>query len=106
MTTKSQKVSANTILSYLNAPLMAVFRGMNDIIANFIVSQYYNGKLYFDRPIEVSGDIIYRLTRLFKKGEPIPIKSNLGLVKKLAETPAGKNSKGIVISQIQYTHPK
>ena len=83
MTQKDEKMSGNTILSYLNAPLMVGFLGTKEIIAQFIVSRYHNGKIYFDRPNDISQDIIYRLTNLSNKGEPIPVKSNLGLNKKL-----------------------
>ena len=74
MTQEAQKLSLSTILSYLNAPLMVGFVGTKEIIAQFIVSRYHNGKLYFDRPNDISQDIIYRLTNLSNKGEPIPVK--------------------------------
>ena len=103
MTSEAKNLNVITILSYLNAPLMEIFGGTKDIIENFIVSGYHKGKLYFDKPIEVSDDIIYRLTRLSEKGEPVPVGSNPRLVENLTSTPAGKNSRGLVTSQIQYT---
>ena len=51
MMEEDQKLSASTILSYINAPLMASFSGTKDIITKFIVIQYHNGKFYFDKPI-------------------------------------------------------
>ena len=106
MTEEAQKVSARTFLTYINAPLMENFAGTKDIIAHFIVSRYHNGKFYFDRPVEISTNIIERLTKLSNKGERVPVKSNRGLVEKLTRTPVGKNSRGLVISQIQFTAPK
>ena len=80
---ESEKLSARIILSYMNAPLMDIFAETKDIIAQFIVSIYHNGKLYFDGPVEISGDMIHRLTGLLNKGEPILVRSNLDLVEKL-----------------------
>ena len=85
---------------------MEGFGGTKDIIAQFIISQYDNGKFYFDRLVEILGDIIYRLAELSNKGEPIPVRSNPCLFNKLTRTSSGKNSRGLVISQIQYTTPK
>ena len=62
LTEEAHKVSASTILHYLNAPLMENFRGMKEIIAKFIISRYHKGKFYFDRSIEVSKEVIYKLT--------------------------------------------
>ena len=77
---------------------MESFRGTKEIIAKFIISQYHNGKFYFDKPIEVSGDVIYILTGLSNKGELVPVGSKPWLVEKLIGTPTNKNSKGLVIS--------
>ena len=98
MIEEAQKVSASKILSYINAPLMESFIGTKDIIAQFIVSRYHNGKFYFDIPVEISGNIIYRLTGLSNKGEPVPVRSNPGLVEKPIGTIAGKKSRGLTIS--------
>ena len=92
ITEESQKLSASTILSYMNAPLMDNFLVMKEIISQFIVSIYHIGKLYFDIPVEISSDIIYRLIRLSNKGEPVPVRLNLGLVENLTGRVEGKNS--------------
>ena len=71
---EAQKLSASTILSYMNVPLMEIFAGTKEIIAQFIVSRYHNGKFYFNGPIEISGDMIYRLIGLSNKGEPVLVR--------------------------------
>ena len=58
MTEEAHKVSASTIMSYINAPLMESFGGTKEIIAKFIISRYHNMKFYFDTPVEISGDVI------------------------------------------------
>ena len=68
-------MSANTILHYLNAPLMANFGGTKKIIAKFIISRYHKGKFYFEKPIEVSGKLIYKIIGLSNKGEPVLVGS-------------------------------
>ena len=88
MKEEAQKLSARTILSYMNAPLMENFAGTKYIIAQFIVSRYHNEKFYFYRPIKISGDMIYMLVGLSNKGELIPVRSNPGLVEKLTGTAA------------------
>ena len=88
MIEESQKVNTSTIPAYKNAPLMASFAGTKDIIAQFIVIRYRNGKFYFSRPVKTSCDIIYMLTDLSNKGKPVPVRSNSGLVEKLIGTPA------------------
>ena len=71
ITEEVNKVNQSNIMNFMNAPLMASFAGTKDIIAQFIVSRYQNGKFYFDKPVEISSDIIYRLTGLSNKGEPV-----------------------------------
>ena len=98
MVEEAHKVNASTIMSYINAPLMVGFDGMKEIIAKFIISQYHNGNFYFDKPVEIFGEVIYTITWLSNKGEPVPISSKSSLVEKLTSTPTGKNSKVLVIS--------
>ena len=97
MTEEGLKVNASTIMNYMNAPLMESFGGTKETIARFIINLYHNGKFYFNKPIEISGETIYKLTGLSNKGEPIPIGIKDGLVEKLTRTPTGKNSKGLII---------
>ena len=73
-------------MNYMNAPLMASFGGTKENIAKFIISQYHNGKLYFDRPVEISSETIYKLTWLLNKGDPIPVGIKEGLVEILTGT--------------------
>ena len=48
-------------MKFLNPPLMASFGGMKETIFIFIISQYYNGKFYFDTSVEISVETIYKL---------------------------------------------
>ena len=93
-------------MSYINAPIMEIFGGKKEIIAKFIIIRYHNGKFYFDKPTEISSDIIYKLIGLSKKGEPVFVGSNPEMVEKIISTPTGNNSKGLVIIQIKATTPK
>ena len=79
--TEEGKVNASTILNYINAPLMASFGETKETIVKFIISRYHNGKFYFNRPIEISGETIYKLNRLSNKGDPVPIGSNSEMIK-------------------------
>ena len=97
------KVNASTIMNYMNAPIMESFGGTKETISRFIINLYHNGKFYFDKPIEISGETIYKLTRISNKGDLVPIGSNPGLAEKLTGTLTRKNSKGLVISQIKAT---
>ena len=100
MMTEDQKVNANTIMIYINALLMERFGGTKEIIEKLIIIRYHNGKFYFEKPIEISDDVIYILTGISKKGEPVLVGSNPGLVEKITRTPTEMNSKGLEISQI------
>ena len=91
MIEEANKVNHSTIMNFMNAPLMESFGGMKETIVKFIISWYHNGKFYFDTPVEISVETIYKLTGLFNKGDPIPVGIKEGLVKKLTGTPTGKN---------------
>ena len=62
MTQAAEKVWKSSILQYPNAPLMASFGGTKEAAVKFIISRYHNGRFYFDRPINITGDVISRLT--------------------------------------------
>ena len=106
MTEEAEKVNDSKIMNFINALLMAIFGGMKETIVKFIISRYDNGKFYFDTPMEISTKTIYKLTGLSNKGDPVPVGIKEGLVEKLMGTPTGKNSKGLIIGQIQATTPK
>ena len=53
------KVNSSTIMNYMNAPLIVIFGGTKETISKFIISRYHNGKFYFDKPMEISGETIY-----------------------------------------------
>ena len=93
-------------MSYMNTPLLVSFSGTKETVVKFIIIRYHNGKYYFDRPIEIFDEVIYKLTKLSNQGEPIPIDIKEGLVERLPRTPSGKNSKGLMISQIQAQTPQ
>ena len=59
-----EKINHSTTVNYINAPLMASFGGMKETAVIFIISQYHNGKFYFDRPVKISGEVIHKLTSL------------------------------------------
>ena len=80
MTPEAEKISRSTIMSYMNTPFMASFGGTKETIVKFIISWYHNGKFYFDRLIEIFGEVIYKLTSLSNQGDPIPIGIKEGLV--------------------------
>ena len=80
MTQEAEKISHSTIMSYMNTPSMASFGGTKEIVVKFIISRYHNGKFYFDRPVEISGEVIYKLTHLSNKGDHVPIGIKEGLV--------------------------
>ena len=106
MKEEAQKLSARTILSYMNAPLMDNFVGTKYVIAQFIVSRYHNGKLYFDTPMEITDYLIYKINGLSNKGEPVPTKLNPCLIKEITGTPLGKNSRVLMVNKIIYGTPK
>ena len=106
MPEEGEKVNWNTIMNFLDAPLMASFGGTKENIVKFIISQYHNGNFYFDRPVEISAETIYKLTGLSNKGDPVPVGIKEGLVEKLRGTLIGKNSKGLIVEKIQDTTPK
>ena len=64
MTPEAEKIRHNTIMSYMNTPFMEIFGGTKEIAVKFIISQYHNGKFYFERLVEISGEVIYKLTGL------------------------------------------
>ena len=64
ITLEAKNISYSTIMSYMNTPFMASFGGTKETTVKFIISWYHNGKFYFDQPIEISGEVIYKLTGL------------------------------------------
>ena len=84
-------------MNYMNTPFMARFGGTKETMVKFIISRYHNEKFYFDRPVEISGEAIYKLTGLSNQGDPVPVGIK-GLVERLTGTPSRKNSKGLMIS--------
>ena len=106
MTQAVEKIRRNTLFGYANAPLMASFGGTKEAAVKFIISQYHNGKFYFDRPVEISSEVIYKLTGLSNQGDPMLVDIKEEMVKPLTGTPYEKNSKGLMISQIQSWTPQ
>ena len=106
MTEEARKVNNSTIMNFMNAALMESFGGTKETIVKFIISWYHNGKFYFDTPVEISAETIYKLTALSNKGDLVLVGIKEGLVEKLTGTPTGKNSKGLIIGQVQANTPK
>ena len=93
-------------MNFMNALLMASFGGTNKTIVKFIISRYHNGKFYFDTPVEILAETIYKLTGLSNKGDLVPVGIKEGLFKKLTGIPTRKNSKGLIIGKFQVTTHK
>ena len=106
MTEEGLKANHRTIMNYMNAPLMVSFGGTKETISKFIISGYHNDKFYFDKPVEISGATIYKLTSLSNKGDHFPVGIKEGLVEILTGTPIGKKSKSLIVGQIKATTPK
>ena len=106
MTQATEKIRKSTLFNYPNAPLMASFGGTKEAVVKFIISRYHNGRFYFDRPIDITEDVISRLTGLSNEGNPVPIGIKEGLVQELTGSPSGKNSKGLMIGQIATRTPQ
>ena len=85
---------------------MASFGGRKEAAVKFIINQYHNGRFYFDRPVDITGDIISKLTGLSNQGNPVPIRIKEGLVQELTGSPSGKNFKGLMIGQIATRMPQ
>ena len=106
MKEEGTKINHSTIMNYVNEPLMASFGGTKENIVKFIINRYHNGKFYFDEPVEISVETIYKLIGLFNKGDPVPVGIKEGLVERLTGTPTGKKSKGLIVGQIKANTPK
>ena len=101
----TQKIQHSTIVNYVNTLLMASFAGTKETGVKFIISRYHNGRFYFGRPINISEEVIYKLTGLSNKGDLVPVSIKEGLVEELTRSASGKNSKGLMISQITHQMP-
>ena len=85
---------------------MASFGGTKETAVQFIISRYHNGQFYFDQPIDISGEVISKLTGLSNEGNPVPVGIKEGLVKELTGSSSVKNSKGLMIGQITTRTPQ
>ena len=90
MTQAAEKFRQSTIFNYPNAPLMASFGGTKEAAIKFIISRYHNGWFYFDRPVDITGDIISKLTGLSNQGNPLTIGIKEGLSKNSQDHRPGK----------------
>ena len=84
---------------------MASFGGTKEDAIKFIISQYHNGWFYFDELVKIFGDVISKLTGLANGGDLVPIRIKEGLVEEITGSSLGKNSKGLMISQITTRTP-
>ena len=85
---------------------MVSFGGTKETTVKFIISQYHNNKFYFGRLVEISGEVIYKLTSLSNQGDPVLVGIKEGLEEELTGSTPGKNSKGLMIRQIQARTPQ
>ena len=60
-------------MNYMNTPFMEIFGGTKETVVKFIISQYHNGRFYFDGPIGISSEVIYKLTGLSNQGDLVAI---------------------------------
>ena len=63
-TPSTEKVNHSTIMNYMNTLFMASFGGTKETVVKFIISRYHNDIFYFDRLVEISGEVIYKLIGL------------------------------------------
>ena len=85
---------------------MPSFGGTKETTVKFIISRYHNNQFYFDQPVDISGEVISKLTGLSNTGDPVPVGIKEGLVEELTGLASGKNSKGLMISQITAWTPQ
>ena len=78
-----EKNNSSTIVNYINVSIIASFGGMKETTMKLIISQYHNGKFYFDRPFEIFSEVIHKLTGLSNQGEPVPFGIKEGLVEEI-----------------------
>ena len=100
-TAATEKINHSTTMNYMNTLFMASFGGRKETTVKFIISRYHNDRFYFDKLVEISGEVIYKLTGLSNQGDPVLVGIKEGLVEQLTESPSNKNSKALMISQIQ-----
>ena len=58
ITPTMKKIKHSTIMNYMNTPFMASFGGTKETTVKFIISRYHNDIFYFDKPFEISGEVI------------------------------------------------
>ena len=73
LTQTVEKINHNSIMNNMNTAFMAIFGGTKETVVKFIISRYHNKKIYFDRPVEISGEVIYKMNGLSNQGDPVPI---------------------------------
>ena len=93
MTQEAEKISHSTIMSYMKTLFLEIFGGTKETVVKFIISQYHNGKFYFNKLVEISGEVIYKLIDLSNQGDPIPIGIKEGLVERLTGTPTRRQGR-------------
>ena len=96
-TQATENVNCSSIMNYMNTPFMASFGGTKEMAVKFIISRYHNGRFYFNRLVEIFGEVIYKLTGLSNQGDPVLVDIKEGLVEELTGSPLGKNSKGLMV---------
>ena len=60
-------------MNYINAPFMASFGGTKETAVKFIINRYHDSRFYFDRLVDISSEVIYKMTGLSNQGDPIPV---------------------------------
>ena len=63
------------IKSYLNAPIIDSFGALKEEVVKFLVSRYYDGKIWLDHPITINKKLINFITGLPLNGELVQVRS-------------------------------
>ena len=88
--------------TYLNAPLVVSFGSLKEEATKFIMSHYQKGKLWLSNLVEITPKRIVCITSLPTSRHLVPMMlNNCPLIEGIIGRKVGKNSKGLMINQIQ-----
>jgi hypothetical protein len=74
-------------------------------VEKFIVSQYHQGYLWLDEPIEISGRLLYQILVILREGAKVPKSANTNnWMQFLTRSATAKKYNGLLINKI--TDPK
>ena len=84
---------------YLGAPQIARFGNLKDLAAKYVVSRYHDGKFWLENTVELTAELLHRITGLSMTGAPVPIAMpSAAMIRDYLRSEAeGTNSKGLRI---------